>query len=93
MISVVLNKPWTTELSAAGVGVFATNPAFIRANQWFSGMWEVIFAWFAIANWQDLEPIYRWVPMIAGGLVTIVGPKILKNIAVRRGVIKEPRAK
>lgn len=93
IISVVLNKPWTAELSAADVGDFASNPAFIRANQYFSGMWAVIFAWFAFANWQELAPIYRWVPMIAGGLVTIFGPKVLMNIGVKRGLFDDPHGR
>ena len=85
-----MRKPWTAELTAADVGEFASNLAFIRANQFFSGMWALIFAWFAFANWQELAPIYRWVPMILGGLVTSFGPKILMKIGVRRRLFENP---
>jgi len=92
-ISVAMRRPWTAELSAAEVGEFAGSPAFIRANQFFSGMWAAIFAWFAFANWQELAPIYRWAPLIVGGLVTILGPKILMTIGVKRGLFEDPRTK
>ena len=91
LISVVKYKPWTAELSAADVGDFANHPAFIKSNVFFSSMWMVIFAWFAYANWQELAPIFRWVPMILGGLVTIIGPKILMNIGIKRGLFDDPR--
>ena len=90
--SVIQNKPWTAELSAADVGDFATNPAFIKANIFFSTMWAAIFAWFAFANWQELAPLFRWVPMIIGGVVTVLGPKFLMRIAVKRGLIEDPHS-
>jgi len=87
LASVLQYKPWTAELSAADVGDFANNPAFIKANIFFSGMWAAIFAWFAFANFQELAPLFRWVPMIVGGLVTVYGPKALMRLAVRRGLL------
>jgi len=89
-ISVVQNKPWTAELSAADVGDFAKTPAFIKANAFFSGMWAVIFAWFAFANGQELAPIFRWVPMILGGVITVFGPKLLMRLAIKRGLLPGP---
>jgi len=87
LVSVLQRKPWTAELSAADVGDFATHPAFIKSNIMFSAMWMMIFGWFAFANWQELSPWFRWVPMIAGGTVTIVGPKVLMNIGIKRGIV------
>lgn len=87
LISVLKRKPWTAELSAAEVGDFATHPAFIKSNIMFSAMWMLIFGWFAFANWQELAPIFRWVPMIVGGIITIVGPKVLMNIGIKRGIV------
>lgn len=87
IVSVVRNKPWTAELSASDVGDFAENPAFIKANTFFSAMWAVTFVWFAFANWQELAPLFRWVPMIVAGVVTVFGPKFLMNVAVKRGLI------
>ena len=91
MVSAFQGKPWTAELSAADVGDFANHPAFIKSNMAFSIMWMLIFAWFAFANWQELSPIYRWVPMILGGLITVVGPKILMNIGIKRGIVPPPK--
>ena len=93
LVSVIQNKPWTAELSAADVGDFASNPAFIKANNFFSGMWMVIFAWFAFANWQELSPVYRWIPMIGGGIITIFGPRFLMNLGIKRGLFEDPRKK
>ena len=45
LISVLQQKPWTAELSAADVGDFATHPAFIKSNTMFSAMWMLIFGW------------------------------------------------
>lgn len=87
LISVLQRKPWTAELSAADVGDFATHPAFIKSNILFSAMWMLIFGWFAFANWQELSPWFRWVPMIVGGIITVVGPKVLMNIGIKRGIV------
>ena len=89
-MSVALRKPWTAELSVGEVGEFSSNPEILRANQFLSGMWAVIFAWFAYANWQELALIYRWVPMIVGGVATVIAPKILMKIGIRRGLFEEP---
>ncbi|KIC15701.1 hypothetical protein [Leisingera sp. ANG-DT] len=90
LVSVVQNKPWTAELSAGDVGDFAAHPAFIKSNIMFSVMWMMIFAWFALANWQVLSPIHRWVPMILGGVITVIGPKFLMNIGRKRGIVPPP---
>ena len=87
IVSVVKNKPWTAELSAADLGDFAESPAFIKANIFFSAMWAVTFAWFSYANWQELAPLFRWIPMIVAGVVTVFGPKYLMRIAAKRGLI------
>jgi arginine exporter protein ArgO len=86
-VSIRQGRPWTAELSAADVGEFAQHPAFIKSNMMFSVMWMLIFAWFAFANWQELSAIYRWVPMILGGVITVIGPKLLMRIGVKRGVV------
>ncbi len=91
LISIVQNKPWTAELSAADVGDFANHPEFIKANVLFSGMWMFVFAWFAYANWQELAPLLRWIPMILAGVITIIGPKILMHIGIKRGLFEDPR--
>ncbi len=53
-------------------------------------MWAIIFAWFAYANWQELQPMFRWIPMIVGALITILGPQILINIGIKRGLFIDP---
>ncbi len=90
LLSVIQGKPWTAELSAAEVGEFAQHPAFIKSNVLFSVMWMLFFAWFAFANWQELSPMYRWVPMILGGVITVIGPKVLMKISVNRGIVPQP---
>ncbi|NRP12469.1 hypothetical protein XMM379_001532 [Aliiroseovarius sp. xm-m-379] len=87
LVSVINNKPWTAELSAADVGDFSENPAFIKANIFFSAMWALTFAWFAFANGQELAPVFRWMPMVMAGLITIFGPKFLMKIAAKRGLM------
>lgn len=92
LLSVLQKKPWTGELSAEGMGDFAKNPAFIKANNMFSMMWAVIFAWFAFASWQEMPELARWIPLIAGGVISVVGPKILMRIGIKRGLFKDPKA-
>ena len=88
-ISVLRKKPWTLELSAGGVGDFAKNPAFLKANNLFSLMWAVIYAWFAFASWQQLPELARWIPLGVGGFLSVIGPKILMRIGIKRGVFED----
>ena len=91
LVSVLQKKPWTAELSADEVGEFAKNPAFLKANNLFSIMWMFIYAWFAFASWQNLSPWLRWVPLAVGGLISVVGPKMLMKIGIKRGMFEDPR--
>lgn len=91
LISVLQKKPWTAELSENEMGEFAKNPIFLKVNDLFSLMWMFIYAWFAFASWQSLSPWLRWVPLAIGGLISIVGPKILMRIGIKRGMFEDPR--
>ncbi len=90
LISVIQSKPWTMELSAGGMRDFAKTTAFKKANNLFSIMWALIYAWFSFASWIELPQVVRWIPFALGGIISVVGPKILMKIGIKRGMFEDP---
>ena len=92
LASVLQRKPWTAELSAGEYGDFAQSVPFHRVNMALSTMWAAIFGWFAVASWFELQPLLRWVPLAIGGIISVLGPRILTRIGIKRGIIADPAA-
>ena len=86
LVSVGRGAPWTAELSAGDMGSFAQNPAFIGANNLFSLMWAGIYAWFSWASFAELAPAAKWIPMAVGGLLSVIGPRLLMKLGEARGL-------
>uniref|UniRef100_Q07QP6 Amine oxidase n=1 Tax=Rhodopseudomonas palustris (strain BisA53) TaxID=316055 RepID=Q07QP6_RHOP5 len=82
LISVVRQKPWTSEFSASAHGGAAASPLFLRINMLISALWAVLFGWLAFGFYFHLHPATHWGPLALGGVASIVLPKWL----MRRGL-------
>lgn len=81
-LSVATGRPWTAEFSAAEYRGSAATPLFKSINMQLSAIWAALFCWIAFASLAGLPAVARWLPLAAGGVASVVLPRLL----VRRGL-------
>ena len=84
LVGAAVGKPWTAEYSRSEYTDVAETPEFVIINRTITATWGLIFLFFALARMLALG---LW-PTVAGGIVggfaSIVGPKLLTRLALRR---------
>jgi hypothetical protein len=84
MVSVALRRPWTAEYSRAAFAEVADNPVFYFVNAAITGLWGVIFLFFALAAFLQLGAQVTVGGAIFAAVISIFGPKIFMQLALRR---------
>ncbi len=83
-VSIALGRPWTAEFSAGEYQGASTSPLFRIINAQISGVWAVLFAWFALASLLKLPSLATTVPLVLGGIASVLLPRVL----VKRGLAR-----
>lgn len=78
------SKPWTVEYARMDYAEVASTPEFMLINRMITAIWGVIFLFFALAQILALGLAPTLVGGVLGGLTSIVGPKLLVRILLRR---------
>lgn len=79
-----LGKPWTAEYSRTEYAEVAATPEFAIINRTITALWGVIFLFFAFAQVLALGLWPTIAGGVLGGLTSILGPKLLVRIVLRR---------
>jgi all-trans-retinol 13,14-reductase len=82
LVSIVMGRPWTAEFSASAYPGTSTSPLFLTVNTQLSAVWAGLFGWLALAGFLELPALAHWLPLTAGAIVSIFGPRML----VQRGL-------
>lgn len=77
LATVVLRRPWTAEFSRAAYPHATENPLFIRINMIISSMWAALFLLLALAHLLRAGPAVTYGIVVAGGLASVYGPRLL----------------
>jgi all-trans-retinol 13,14-reductase len=80
--SLAIGRPWTAEFSAAQYAEFAQSQLFAAINRKISALWAVLFGLMAGFAFLGLPQWASLVPAGLGGLVSVLGPKVM----MRRGL-------
>jgi phytoene dehydrogenase-like protein len=79
-----LGKPWTGEYSRAEYAEVAETAEFLIINRTITAIWGVIFLFFALAQVLALGLWPTVVGGVLGGITSVVGPKLLVRVLLRR---------
>ncbi|RTL69962.1 MAG: FAD-dependent oxidoreductase [Hyphomicrobiales bacterium] len=83
-VSIAIGRPWTGEFSAGEYQGASASPLFRIINAQISGVWAVLFAWFALASFLALPSLATTIPMVLGGIASVLMPRVL----VKRALIR-----
>lgn len=83
-ISLSLGRPWTAEFSASAYQGVSASPLFIEINRQISGLWAVLFTWLAAASFLKLPSYAITVPVVLGGLASVLMPRVLMQRGLAR---------
>ena len=81
-VSVAIGRPWTAEFSAGEYQGAAVTPLFKSVNMTISAMWAGLFGWMALASLVGMPALAHWLPVAAGGVASVLLPKILVRRAL-----------
>ena len=72
--SVMMRKPWTAPFAALAYRRVSGTPLFQTINMAISALWAVLIGWLAVAWFAQLPVAARFLPLAAGGLVSMALP-------------------
>lgn len=75
-IGILLGRPWTKAVSAAGAEGMSSTPLFHRINVFISALWSALFICLGWLAWIRTPPAARWAPVAAGILFSVLVPKL-----------------
>lgn len=75
-VSVIARKPWTSPLAALIYRKVSGTPLFQTINMVMSALWALLVAWLAVAWFAQLPMTVRFLPLAAGGVVSMILPPV-----------------
>ncbi|MDX2204746.1 MAG: NAD(P)/FAD-dependent oxidoreductase [Hyphomicrobiaceae bacterium] len=83
-VSIAIGRPWTAEFSAGEYQGASRSPLFLAINTQISGLWAILFTWFALAAFLKLPSLATTGPLVLGAIASVLLPRLL----VRRGLAR-----
>jgi hypothetical protein len=87
--TVVLRRPWTVEFSSAAYPEAVGSPLFMPVNMALSAFWAALFILLALAYLWNLGHIVTTGIVVAGALVTIIGPRLVVRLLAPREIHRD----